>query len=50
MTARDYLTIAFCGDLFQTTDFAENLKVIMQLTCSQVVFYIFLLNWEFVSG
>ena len=26
MTARDYLTIAFCGDLFKTTDFAENLS------------------------
>ena len=50
MKARDYLTRAFCGNLFKTFDFPENLKVIMQLTSSQVVFYIFLLNWEFVGG
>ena len=51
MTARDYLTRAFCGNFFNTFDFHVNLEV-MQLTSSQlqVVFYIFLLNLEFVSG
>ena len=50
MTASDYLTRALCGNLFKTIDFPENLIVIMQPTGSQVAFYIFLLNWEFVNG
>ena len=46
MTATDYLTRAYCGNLFKTYDFTENLKV-MQLTSSQDLF---LLIWEFVTG
>ena len=51
MTTRDYLARPLCGNLFKTFDFHVNLKV-MQLTSLQlqVVFYIFLLNWELVSG
>ena len=37
MTARDYLTRALSGNLFETIDFPENMIVIMQPTSNQLV-------------